>query len=92
MKKLPAILKNKQQEDSSLCSEWQEKERSEGQEERPDKRRSRMTGEETHGRREKKQGNREEKSNGGRREDKKPAPREIKILVYVCIRLIFYKI
>ncbi len=40
----------------------------------------------------KKQGNREEKSNGGRRKDKKPAPREIKILVYVCIRLIFYKI
>ena len=29
---------------------------------------------------------------GGRRKDKKPAPREIKILVYVCIRLIFYKI
>lgn len=40
----------------------------------------------------KKQGSREEKSNGGRRKDKKPAPREIKILVYVCIRLIFYKI
>ncbi|MBS1420443.1 MAG: hypothetical protein HP001_09475 [Oscillospiraceae bacterium] len=56
MKKLPAILKNKQQEDSSLCSERQEKERSEGQEERPDKRRNRMTGEEAHGRREKKTG------------------------------------
>ena len=71
MKKLPAILKDKQQEDSSLCSERQEKERSEGQEERPDKRRIRMTGEEAHGRREKKQGSREEKSNRGAQKGQK---------------------